>query len=90
MVTPGTVSGRSDRKEIILARLNPCSPSGKAVPTIMSSTKFGSISRLEISELTTVAAMSSGLVLAKSPFTALVNGDLENPAITEPMRFRGF
>ena len=87
IVTPGTLSGRSERNEIILARLKPCSPSGKAVPTIMSSTRFGSSSRFEISEFTTFAAISSGLILAKSPFIALVNGEREYPAITEPMLY---
>ena len=82
MVTPGTVSGRSVKKVIILATLKPCSASGKAVPTIRSSINEGSTPVSLISPLTTVAAISSGLVLARAPLFDGVKGDLAYPAIT--------
>ena len=74
-VTPGTESGNSVRKVSILARLNPCSASGKAVPTIKSSTRSGLTSSFLSSPLTTAAAMSSGRVRASFPFRAGVKGE---------------
>ena len=75
IVTPGTVSGKSLRNVIILAKLNPCSASGNAVPTIKSSINIGSTPVFFSSPFTTVAAISSGLDLANSPLFAGVNGE---------------
>ena len=61
----------------------------QAVPTIRSSIVKGSIPVSLINPLITVAAMSSGLVLASSPFFAGVNGDLAYPAITAGMIIQG-
>ena len=77
MVTPGTVSGSLVRKVIILARLYPCSASGKAQPTNKSSTNAGSIPVSSNNLSTTAAAISSGLVFASAPFFAGVNGERE-------------
>ena len=62
--------------------LNPCSPSGKAHPTITSSISSGFIFDFEIRFLITSDNKISGLTFINSPFFAGVNGDLQYPAIT--------
>ena len=63
--------------------LKPCSPSGKAHPTITSSISIGLIFVLETKFLITSASMISGLTSIRSPFLAMVKGEREYPAITD-------
>jgi hypothetical protein len=74
-VAPATVSGSSARKPTMRATLKPCSPSGKAQPTIRSSMSAGSTPVRSTSARTVCAASSSGRTPASSPFLAGVNGD---------------
>ena len=67
-VTPPTLLGKPERKTTFLAKFIPCSASGKAHPRIRSSTSSTLIEYFLINPLTTSAAKSSGLILAKSPF----------------------
>src|SRR3954454_18150195 len=82
MVVPATLCGRLDSMPTSLAMLKPCSPSGKAHPSMMSSISFGSTPVLLSRPLTTCAARSSGRIRASLPLLAKWNGDRTYPAIT--------
>ena len=68
-------SGSPARKPIRRATFRPCSPSGKAQPTITSSIACGSIRVRSISAATTWAASSSGRTRARLPLWAGWNGE---------------
>jgi hypothetical protein len=74
-VTPATLSGRPDRKATSLATFSPCSPSGKAQPTTMSSIVAGSRPVSASSARTTCAAISSGRSLVRPPLWAKWKGE---------------
>src|SRR3954447_6372375 len=82
MVVPATLCGRLDSMPTSFAMLKPCSPSGKAQPSMMSSISFGSTPVFFSSPSTTCAARSSGRMRASLPLFAKWNGDRTYPAIT--------
>ena len=68
---PGTVSEFNPIREIIRPMFNPCSASGVALPTITSSTLFGSkLGTSAINFCTTRAPNSSARIFLKSPLGA--------------------
>ena len=75
-VAPATESG-SEPVSIPTRRatLNPCSPSGKAQPTMRSSTSSGSSPANSTTPRTTWAARSSGRSFTSAPLRAKVNGE---------------
>ena len=81
-MTPATDSGKFVKNVIILAILKPCSASGKAVPTIKSSIRDGSIFVSLTNALMTVAAMSSERTTASFHLCAGVKWERKYPAIT--------
>ena len=75
-VTPATESGRSASRPIRRATLSPCSASGKAQPTMMSSISSGFTPVRVINARTTCAARSSGRTLRQAAFA----GEMERRA----------
>ena len=74
-VAPATEIGRCASNAISRATFMPCSPSGKAQPTITSSTSAGSMPLRAISASITWAARSSGRTLVSAPLCAKWNGE---------------
>ena len=74
-VMPPTESGRSANMPIRRPTFSPCSPSGKAQPTMMSSMSRGSTPVRSISPRITCAARSSGRTRASAPLLAKWNGE---------------
>ncbi len=75
MVMPPTCSGRSASRPIMRATFSPCSPSGKAQPTTMSSMSSGLTLVRTISSRITWAQRSSARTRASSPLPAKWNGE---------------
>ena len=74
-VMPPTLSGKSANRPIRRATFMPCSPSGNALPTMMSSMSSGATPVLAIKPRITSAAMSSARTRASAPFLARVKGE---------------
>ena len=82
MVIPGTLSVFKPISEIILAKFRPCSASGVAFPTIMSSILLVSSSGKSFNKCwTTCLPISSGLVNLKTPLPDFPTADLYPPTI---------
>ena len=81
-VVPAVAIGRCASSAISRATFMPCSPSGKAQPTITSSTSSAGTPVRAISASTTCAARSSGRTLASAPLCAKSKGERAKPAIT--------
>ena len=74
-VVPATEIGRCASSATRRAMFMPCSPSGKAQPTITSSMSAASMPLRSISASITCAASSSGRTLVKAPLWAKWNGE---------------
>jgi len=74
-VVPAVPIGRPASSPTIRAMLKPCSASGKAQPTMMSSMSSGLALVRSTSPRTTWASRSSGRTRASAPLPAGVNGE---------------
>ena len=74
-VVPADRDRQVREKPISRATFMPCSPSGKAQPTIRSSMSSAGTPVRSISAATTCAARSSGRTLASAPLCAKWNGE---------------
>ncbi len=74
-VAPATLIGRSAISPIRRATFSPCSASGKAQPTMRSSTSPAAMPLRFTSSRTTAAAISSGRTRESPPFRARANGE---------------
>ena len=82
MVDPATVRGSPASTPTSRPAFMPCSPSGKAQPSVTSSMASGSTPVRSTSASTTRPASSSGRTPASAPFFAKWNGDRAYPAMT--------
>ncbi len=70
-VCPATVTGRPAARAAMRPMFMPCSASGRAQPSVTSSTSCGGMPARATAACTTAAAMSSGRMVCRLPCGAL-------------------